>query len=418
MSGWLYDDSSGTYPRAMMPINSTMQQCYAISYEDLELLSEYLTSPTISSSFIQFFKEINNLVTSIKLFPFRIATSNTERKWLKLAGSTVSILGYTCEVGEIDVRKYSSPSLLFAKEILPLGGTTPRYYDFNGYTKLFLFLPFYGEVEILANDVMGKWLKVYYCVSVITGEIIYYITVHSRNTGVEGSMANGRILGKYTTNIAVDIPIGSTNQHDINRNLILNAANAAVTIGTTAASIIGGIPNTASNTQTVRARSLSDVTRKRRLSKDPGLRITNKRIMSDTTTTTGSREVYTPVSRQLLGAFEQVASTAISALNNAMLKVSSEIPKSAALDQFGPHSVKLVIYRPKLLVDFHEQFVGLPLHKTGLVGEYHGASKMLSVFMSEFSSAEANPTLSEIEEIRDILLSGYYNEYITESLDT
>lgn len=90
--------------------------------------------------------------------------------------------------------------------------------DYNPYTKITIFLPFIGYIDIDADDVMGKTVGVKYKVDIATGACIAFIT------------ADDSVMYQYAGNCALTIPVSSNDQSSAIQNIV-SIATAAVTGG-------------------------------------------------------------------------------------------------------------------------------------------------------------------------------------------
>lgn len=114
--------------------------------------------------------------------------------------------------------------------------------DYSGYTQISVFLPLLGFVNIDTNEVMGKWLQIRLNVDFYTGEGTYILGVtdneianyESYNYGDvdRDNSYNMRIIGNYNTTIGIEIPTGSSNAGDIQRNLLLGGVKLATALYT------------------------------------------------------------------------------------------------------------------------------------------------------------------------------------------
>lgn len=81
------------------------------------------------------------------------------------------------------------------------------FLDYSPYTKMQLYVPFCGTIDIDAADFMGRTLSVEMCIDFTTGAVTAYV------------LANQLVVTSLTGNCAVDIPITGTEQATINSAL-------------------------------------------------------------------------------------------------------------------------------------------------------------------------------------------------------
>lgn len=105
-------------------------------------------------------------------------------------------------------------------ENFKLENISGSFLDYEPYTKMRIYLPYVGEQEISAQHVFGKTLKIYYNIDVTTGMTKAIIEV------------NGTPLYSWKADIAVDIPITSSNFGEIKTKAALGSISAAIKAGT------------------------------------------------------------------------------------------------------------------------------------------------------------------------------------------
>lgn len=150
---------------------------------------------------------------------------------LKSSESQIDLgnLHYTASVDAI--KQYAS---------LECGNVTinPHFKNINDYvaTKIQLYLPFIGFVDLQPSEVMGRLIYVDYHIDFLTGACTAFVKI--KDTALSGPFT----AYTYSGNCAVEIPITGLNYADICRNVISTAggvALAAATGGVTAPLLAG-----------------------------------------------------------------------------------------------------------------------------------------------------------------------------------
>ena len=99
----------------------------------------------------------------------------------------------------------------------------PRYFnsflDYAPYTKLELYLPFYGMVDLDVNLCMGTTVYIHYIIDMGNGTATAVISTATK------------LIKDVTFKIAVDIPIEQTNASDMRRDNTMMLLSTAVGIG-------------------------------------------------------------------------------------------------------------------------------------------------------------------------------------------
>lgn len=124
-------------------------------------------------------------------------------------------------------------------------------FDYDPYTKIQLFLPYIGFVSLKTDEVMGKNLKVEYMCDALSGDCIAFVSTQVVPQGLRPPV--NVVIGSYTGNVAVQIPIGQVSYDNIiNASLSLGAslysAGAGLIAGTGPSdSDMGGIASSSIN---------------------------------------------------------------------------------------------------------------------------------------------------------------------------
>ena len=161
-----------------------------------ELFSQFI-SPTYGT--------LSQAIISLKYFPCGWARLAT-----RLDTSSIVIGRYNSElsaqilsgtptpknIGEIVIEKYYKSFL-----------------DYEPYTKIMLYLPYYGFMDLSANSVMGRTIKVTNAIDVKSGEMEYTI------------YADDSIIQTCVCNISVDIPLTLSDGMEIMKSTIDRATS-------------------------------------------------------------------------------------------------------------------------------------------------------------------------------------------------
>lgn len=109
--------------------------------------------------------------------------------------------------------------------------------DYNGYTQIKIYLPYYGWVEVNPNECANKYLNFRLMLDLYTGIGTYMVGVSNDicSPNDDGSAnlssdSNMRIIGTWNAQILIEIPLGSSNISDIKRNIALGAMATVATL--------------------------------------------------------------------------------------------------------------------------------------------------------------------------------------------
>lgn len=213
---------------------------YVGSALDIGLLASYLSTPTLD--FGNLFNSPNEYIVGVKAFPFDLSKLNQGTPM-----STQNVHLGTEDTG-IPMKVFS-----LVKPILHITNVaiSPKYnysyLDYAPYTKITMWLPYIGFVELDPNEVMGKVLSIDYAIDLDTGEV----------TGIISRIDTSQpyVLKTEHGKIAIDIPLGSTNAREMQRNLFTATLGIGSSItsmatsekGFTTGGVIGGALKTTGN---------------------------------------------------------------------------------------------------------------------------------------------------------------------------
>lgn len=161
-----------------------------------ELFSQFI-SPTYGT--------LSQAIISLKYFPCgwaRLATSLDTSSMVigrydsELSAQVLTGTPTPKNIGEIAIEKYYKSFL-----------------DYEPYTKIMLYLPYYGFMDLSANSVMGRTIKVTNAIDVKSGEMEYTI------------YADDSIIQTCVCNVSVDIPLTLSDGMEIMKSTIDRATS-------------------------------------------------------------------------------------------------------------------------------------------------------------------------------------------------
>lgn len=221
------------------------------------------------------------------------------------------------------------------------------FLDYEPYTKIQIYLPYYDFVDIDVNTYMNKTLKIGLNVNLANGEGVYYFLV------------DNNVIETFNCKVGIDIPLSQSNANEIARNNLLNVLNA-----TSNAIGIGA----------------------------------NYTYKSGLHSTTKNLKQFTQAQSVQVGIGSVV--DFINA-NQQHFKKSS-IP-SGFLDMTKPQSVYLIIQRPNIQVPSdYARLNGIPSGKTNYLYDLKGYTEVQEIHLERFSLA----TNQEMNEIENLLKMG------------
>ncbi len=220
-----YDDDDDDYhdpednedptidPSIDIDITNELCRSYVIAPLELKKLSQFLWS----DNFIDNIKLINNTpienIVSLKAIIGSVAGGVASVLTLGNVETTSSVNAcnevHTIDVGSITIpRKYNN------------------FLDFEPYTKISMYLPFYGTVMLDSSIVVGRTISIKYIIDVITG------------TGKIKILHDSKTLYEYKCTCGADLPITSSNRASVEMGYISSGIGLASSVAS--GNLIGG----------------------------------------------------------------------------------------------------------------------------------------------------------------------------------
>lgn len=234
-----------------------------------------------------------------------------------------------------------------------------NYLDYAPYTKVFVYLPFIGIVELEADDIIGHSVNINYAVDTYTGACIAQITV------AKDDYVN--TLYEFQGNCAVEVPITGGSQAAIKAGLITAAAygisGVIGSVGGAVSGVLGGLAST--------------------------------------------KNVAGGIVGGVMGGLSGLGETAANAINNVVSLKSSVQHSGTFGSSFGAMGIKkpyIIVKRPiQKVVPGYNQDYGYPAHKQVVIGQCQGYLKVL-----EINVVSPTATNDEKAQIEALLKQGVY----------
>lgn len=291
----------------------------------------------------------------------------------------------------------------------------PTYNDFRnstGYTRYRLFLPYYGYVELKADDIRDKWIQVLLKPDYTTGRALYIIGVTElayQNRGIGHEPLNDtdkgyfssplmRIIDTIEFQLGVELPVGWNNGAEVARNLLLSSAQAAFSV----AMLGAPIPSTVATSSTM------ETTVRNIKTKNPETNRMNTktRIQDKTTsnrTTTYDNSGYVKQQRQS-ACFE----AGLDVLRSFNYETQKSNPSSPQLAGALYLKVHLIEYTPNYVdpdAEFNRLY-GRPLGSTRKLSSLDGYTEISAIHIE--GDAFKTATSEEIAMLEEELTSGIF----------
>lgn len=249
-----------------------------------------------------------------------------------------------------------------------------NFADYNGYTSIQVYLPFFGFIEISPNDVMGKYLQFRLQIDYRTGSAQYYIGVSDNSIGyvTEGipffAVDNFRLLSTHSFQLGTSIPIGSRNTTEYIRNTIMGAIK-------TTGDVVSTIATAATSSPTPSMTTKKTVWTKRNKS-------TGRQIITATKTEGKIKENFVdPVDSLGNNIAQEVFDNSLSAIINMHYNVSSDISNNIMVNSCGSRRVQVVYKKPKFKAvdENYNHLYGKPLGEVRQISTLRGYTEISKV---------------------------------------
>lgn len=142
----------------------------------------------------------------------------------------------------ISMRKVANQYGTFSCGSIEIRGKFGNYLDYAPYTRVSLYLPFIGFVELNTNEVMNATLGVNYNIDFLTGECIAQVIIGKTGLTATAYVFNG--------NMGMQLPLTGSNYSRFYSGIMSGAVSAGLAVatgGSLAPIAINGIVNTAMN---------------------------------------------------------------------------------------------------------------------------------------------------------------------------
>lgn len=397
---------------------SKIQRCLSFSKPNLDVM--YLRFNDLFGDIVDF----SDSVSSIRWYPIRFPTD--------VGGSleTPKVDGQgPYEISVFDIPDSSSYLYLGEYNVKPFYND---FRDYNDSTKIKVFLPFCGFVDIDPIDCMNRWLQFRLNVDYATGNATYIIgeTYDSifniaKGIGVDlDTSSKGlnpsidlitRVISTINCNISIDIPIGSTNANDIVRNTLLNSVKIA---GSAALTYLTKDPTPVIST-TMTTKTYDVMSR----GKYKGARLLPSKVGTETTESTRVQERAIDKSYIGINAFEE----SMNLLNSNISSSQTDRPNNC-IDMVNlSHNIHVVRYLTRYIGNSYDDesmtesmdgnyygykyrhTFGLPLADFRTLGEVSGYTKIGEIHFEASLDDSANidqATQYEVDLITSKLKEG------------
>lgn len=389
-SRWLSSNTNKT-----LDMRTLFNGYYKLNYTSVSNLNSYVNN-FLDGDFAKLFTDVDGCITALTFYPFDVEPLlDVDTLGLKLElgpfGADTNVKAVNLNLGS----RYFNMGEFYVDENLSI--FDQNFSDYNGYSKIQIYLPYFGLIDVNPNDVLGKYLQFRLSVDFGTAQGIWFVGVSDTPYQSEAiTDPYVRILATYSCTIGYKIPFASSGANETIRNLVLGAVKTATFVaGQYAASAL--IPSTTTTSKTVKTYDIQG----RSTAKGSKMKqIRSGSVTSERSTTT---DVSAQTTRNVVNACFDSAGDALSAMHMSMS--SDRVNNIAGLIN-GCESIKIIIYHPimKPVTDDYAKLYGYPLGEVRILGNISGYTEISSIHIEgqEFSTA----TSEEFSKLYSLLTSG------------
>ena len=392
-------------PSTVHSVDLGLYNVYALSAAQVKELANYLFSGAteLGENLVKLiWGSKRDVIISLYEFPLMVTTQGTD---------TIRFIFDTDLAGLFHGKQLTSEYIPIDFGTIQVDRYSGTFYDFEPYTTLTLYIPYIGYIDLKPTEVVGSTLSIRGYVHLTTGEL--NVNVRSSRTG---------ILGSYSGTIGRMLPIADADATEIYSSIIKTAASlGAVALAgagmATASRAAAGI--SAPNKQTVdsaRDTYMQSVgawgaaTRGVRGLEASMLQAQGsyEKAQADYSEQSGKYNAAQSAVRANREDFHDSASDAISNSLDAVTTgfgVSRGTVMTSSNGRVSPQRCFLRIEVPHQNVSRQQKILGYPANTSDALNSdrLHGYTELRTIELSI-----PNATLTEIQELEDILRGGFY----------
>ena len=315
-----------------------------LTFSGVGTVYNFLNNKTIMDDLNFLFIEPSEYINSIRAYPFDVRNFFRQIDNDEILSPNIPVANVeNSGINGVYLRKQSGAVKVANFLINTI--FDDAFLDYSPYTEISLFLPFYGYITLPNDEVVGKYVSVYYAIDFYTGMCTIFV-----NSGAREEVITHRNILNVECKIGVDIPIGSNNYNEQTKNLL-----------TAGIGIVGGAIGIAS----------------------------------------GNAPAVFSASQMLLN-------TSVNAINNSQIHVTKGTMGDGRNAIVSGTNVRLIRKFPVIIsIDNYNEFKGRPLGVKKQLNELLGYTQCEEVHFIPYSAPNnATPTSAEIDDIESLLRSG------------
>ena len=369
----------------------------AIKTGDYKLLWNYMNNQTFLDKGIGMGKwklYAADFIMDLVVFPFPL-TTGTHYGYIECYG--ISSRTMTID-GKITAK--TLPNTNSGIELLCSEKITRRFnnfMDYSQYTKLSIYLPYYGIEELNIDDFIdsngqSKYLSVILIYEYATGSASYYIcsSANKINSIYDDGEYNiydtsvSRIVKIIQFQLGESMPLTKTNLGKNYDNMVKTLATAGLSLLTSA---FTGAPSSTTNSQ---SNTITTITKGKK-----------SKTVIENTSNSSSEKTY---SDNTLEKATNIIAASINSVNSLNSSNSTYSSSELSISSHQSTNIKLIYKRPKVLEtnETYSKLYGKPCGRTSKLKDLTRVTNINKIHLDGLENA----TSSEIEKIEALLYNG------------
>ena len=385
---WLRQKSSFLYNRNYMYNN------VAIKTTDYTLLWKYMNDSTFLDKMGKWMIKPADYILNLTVFPFPVKTG-THYGYLECCGVSSRNMTQDKQITCKTLQTINSGiELLCSEKIIRKYN---NFMDYSQYTKLSIYLPYFGIEELNIDDFIdtngqSKYLSVILVYEYATGNANYYICSSINKIN---SIYNDGEYNIYDTSVSRIVKII---QFQLGESMPLTKNNFGGTVDNLTKQVIGtgikliGTAVTGVPTATFSGSSTTTETKQ------------NKKGVSYTKTKESSYNSTKTYNDERFERATNVIGSSMNSLHSLGSSNSTYSSNNLSINSHQSTNIKLIYKRPKVLEtnETYSKLYGKPCGKTSKLKDLTGFTKINKIHLDGLENA----TSSEIESIEALLYNG------------
>lgn len=208
--GGNFDDTSDTISLPSAPaLNLSLNHflsAYVPTVTQLNDLADYIWGNYDKTDSNKVLSKIlanpQDAIIGLFMLPFTPGSSTAIEVTIGSYGTSVNMPPLTAQFADVDCGS------------LTIEEYWGNYLDYNPYTRITLFLPGVGEVQLDPDEVMGQTIGVLYRVDCLTGNFVCFVS------------GDNKIFAQYQGNCALQVPVSAADYSRLNQAMLQAALGA------------------------------------------------------------------------------------------------------------------------------------------------------------------------------------------------